>query len=101
MERTAVYPGSFDPVTNGHIDMVKRGRRLFDKIIVAAGARSVPLTLKEQLKMGGRLVMPIGSAWKQDMVVLDKIAEDTYEEKRYPGFVFVPLIGEQETEESE
>ncbi|MCD6271271.1 MAG: pantetheine-phosphate adenylyltransferase [Deltaproteobacteria bacterium] len=35
MERIAVYPGSFDPVTNGHIDMIKRGRRLFDKIIVA------------------------------------------------------------------
>lgn len=35
MKRIAVYPGSFDPVTNGHIDMIKRGRRLFDKIIVA------------------------------------------------------------------
>jgi pantetheine-phosphate adenylyltransferase len=35
MERIAIYPGSFDPVTNGHIDLVKRGRQLFDKIIVA------------------------------------------------------------------
>ncbi|WDN89717.1 pantetheine-phosphate adenylyltransferase [Desulfosarcina sp. BuS5] len=35
MKRIAVYPGSFDPVTNGHIDMIKRGRRLFDKIVVA------------------------------------------------------------------
>ncbi len=35
MLRTAVYPGSFDPVTNGHIDIVKRGIKLFDKIIVA------------------------------------------------------------------
>jgi pantetheine-phosphate adenylyltransferase len=35
MPKTAIYPGSFDPVTNGHIDIVERGLKLFDKIIVA------------------------------------------------------------------
>ncbi|MGD9082343.1 MAG: pantetheine-phosphate adenylyltransferase [Desulfobacterales bacterium] len=35
MERVAVYPGSFDPVTNGHIDIAERGLKLFDKIIMA------------------------------------------------------------------
>ncbi len=35
MERTAVYAGSFDPVTNGHLDILKRGLKLFDHIIVA------------------------------------------------------------------
>ncbi len=34
MQRTAIYPGSFDPVTNGHLDIIKRGLTLFDKIIV-------------------------------------------------------------------
>ena len=34
MERTAIYPGSFDPVTNGHLDIIERGLQLFDKIIV-------------------------------------------------------------------
>ena len=34
MARIAIYPGSFDPVTNGHLDIVKRGLKLFDKIIV-------------------------------------------------------------------
>jgi pantetheine-phosphate adenylyltransferase len=34
MERTAIYPGSFDPVTNGHKDIIERGLTLFDKIIV-------------------------------------------------------------------
>ena len=34
MTRVAIYPGSFDPVTNGHLDIVKRGLKLFDKIIV-------------------------------------------------------------------
>ena len=32
--RTAVYPGSFDPVTNGHLDVISRGAELFDKVIV-------------------------------------------------------------------
>jgi len=34
MERTAIYPGSFDPVTNGHLDIIQRGLTLFDRIIV-------------------------------------------------------------------
>jgi len=34
MERIAIYPGSFDPVTNGHLDIIKRGLKIFDKIIV-------------------------------------------------------------------
>ncbi|MCA1732335.1 MAG: pantetheine-phosphate adenylyltransferase [Acidobacteria bacterium] len=32
--RTAVYPGSFDPITNGHLDIIERGTRLFDRVIV-------------------------------------------------------------------
>jgi pantetheine-phosphate adenylyltransferase len=33
--RTAVYPGSFDPLTNGHLDIIRRGTRLFDRFVVA------------------------------------------------------------------
>ena len=33
--RTAVYPGSFDPITNGHLDIIQRGTKLFDRVIVA------------------------------------------------------------------
>ena len=35
MEKICIYPGSFDPVTNGHIDIIERGLKLFDKLIVA------------------------------------------------------------------
>lgn len=35
MKRIAVYPGSFDPVTNGHLDIIRRATRLFDQVIVA------------------------------------------------------------------
>ena len=31
----AIYPGSFDPVTNGHLDLIERGEKMFDKLIVA------------------------------------------------------------------
>lgn len=35
--RTALYPGTFDPITNGHLDLIRRARRLFDRVIVAVG----------------------------------------------------------------
>ena len=35
MERIAIYPGSFDPVTNGHLDILERGLKMFDRIIIA------------------------------------------------------------------
>lgn len=38
MNITAVYPGTFDPITNGHADLVQRAARLFDKVIVAVAA---------------------------------------------------------------
>jgi pantetheine-phosphate adenylyltransferase len=44
-ERVAVYPGSFDPLTNGHVDIILRGARLFDRIVVAIlrNAEKLPL----------------------------------------------------------
>lgn len=38
MQRTAIYPGTFDPITNGHLDIINRANCLFDKIIVAVAA---------------------------------------------------------------
>ena len=63
----------------------------FSRIIVAAGAAQIPLPLKEQLAVGGRLVIPVGIG-SQDMIVIEKLEKDRYKENRYPGFVFVPLI---------
>jgi len=39
MPKIAIYPGSFDPVTNGHLDIIERGLKLFDKIIIAVYPR--------------------------------------------------------------
>ncbi|GAA3965195.1 pantetheine-phosphate adenylyltransferase [Hymenobacter antarcticus] len=40
MSRIALFPGSFDPFTNGHLDIVRRGTALFDEVIVAIGTNS-------------------------------------------------------------
>ena len=40
MPRIALFPGSFDPFTNGHLDIVRRGTALFDEVIVAIGTNS-------------------------------------------------------------
>src|SRR3989338_1111626 len=37
MTKLAIYPGSFDPITNGHLDIIKRALKIFDKIIIAVG----------------------------------------------------------------
>jgi pantetheine-phosphate adenylyltransferase len=50
MSTLAVYPGSFDPLTNGHVDIIQRGARLFDRIIVAilVNAEKAPLFSMEE-----------------------------------------------------
>ncbi|MFH2219576.1 MAG: pantetheine-phosphate adenylyltransferase [Pseudomonadota bacterium] len=45
MRSTAIYPGTFDPVTNGHVDIAKRGLKIFDRIIVAILNNPVKKTL--------------------------------------------------------
>jgi pantetheine-phosphate adenylyltransferase len=52
--RTVVYPGSFDPVTNGHLDLIHRAARLFDRVIVAIAnneAKQPLFSLKERQAM--------------------------------------------------
>jgi pantetheine-phosphate adenylyltransferase len=57
--RTAIYPGSFDPITNGHLDVLHRAAKLFDRVIVAV-ARSDPkhplFTMEERVQMVARAV---------------------------------------------
>ncbi len=65
----------------------------FDKIMVTAASPSVPKPLLEQLKVGGRLVIPVGDVYSQRMMVIDKKSEDEFEEKDLGEFVFVKLRG--------
>ena len=52
--RLAIYPGTFDPITNGHLDIIERGSRLFDQVIVAilGNVEKAPLfTLPERVRL--------------------------------------------------
>lgn len=54
MRRIAVYPGTFDPITNGHIDIIERGHQIFDEVIVAiakSSDKSPLFSVDERMKM--------------------------------------------------
>jgi protein-L-isoaspartate(D-aspartate) O-methyltransferase len=64
----------------------------FDKIIVTAGAPAIPEELLTQLRVGGRMVIPMGPREKQTMYVLVKTSETEYYKESHGTFVFVPLL---------
>lgn len=67
----------------------------YDGIIVTAGAPTVPQDLIQQLKIGGRLVIPVGNNDKQSMVLIQKVGENKIKKKQFDHFSFVPLRGEK------
>lgn len=66
----------------------------YDKIIVTAGAPTVPDALIDQLKVGGILVIPVGDAKTQQMLRITKTAKNRVRTETFTDFKFVPLMGE-------
>ncbi|MDR3559673.1 MAG: protein-L-isoaspartate O-methyltransferase, partial [Candidatus Pacebacteria bacterium] len=60
----------------------------YDRILVSASTFIVPEDLKKQLKIGGKMVIPI----KSSLVYLEKKGEDEFSEEHFPGFAFVPMV---------
>lgn len=60
----------------------------YDRILVSASADEVPQELKDQLKRGGKMVIPVYN----DILELTKLPQNKWDIRRHPGFVFVPLI---------
>jgi protein-L-isoaspartate(D-aspartate) O-methyltransferase len=68
----------------------------YDAIVVTAGGPYVPPALLEQLAIGGRLIMPVGSACRfQNLVRVTRTAADSYDREELEAVAFVPLIGKQ------
>ena len=67
----------------------------YNKIIVTAGAPTVPDILLRQLKIGGILVIPVGDEERQKMVTILKVADQDYEKIVLDTFRFVPLVGDR------
>jgi pantetheine-phosphate adenylyltransferase len=62
MPRRAIYPGTFDPITNGHTDLVRRAAGIFDEVLVAVAnnPRKAPLfTLEERIDMSMRVLADV------------------------------------------
>ncbi|MEA2021006.1 MAG: protein-L-isoaspartate(D-aspartate) O-methyltransferase [Candidatus Caldatribacteriota bacterium] len=64
----------------------------YDAIIVTAGAQQIPKKLIEQLKENGKIIIPVGSSYFQELLLGKKI-ENKLKIKNYGGCVFVPLVG--------
>jgi pantetheine-phosphate adenylyltransferase len=65
MPRRAIYPGTFDPITNGHTDLVRRAAGIFDQVLVAVAnnPRKVPMfTLDERIDLSRRVLADIPNA---------------------------------------
>jgi protein-L-isoaspartate(D-aspartate) O-methyltransferase len=68
----------------------------YDAIVVAAGGPEVPESLKKQLRIGGRLVIPVGSNRSvQELLRVTRVAEDQYQTEDIADVRFVPLVGDE------
>ena len=82
--RIAVYPGSFDPLTNGHLDIVRRAARLFDTVIVvvyAFPAKNLLFSVEERLQLWQEVI----ASEKLPNVRVDKFTELLVEYVRSVG----------------
>jgi len=89
-----------DKLGYSNIDVHVAGKTLgwsegvpYDAVIVSAGAPTMPEVLLEQLAWGGRLVIPVGSRWQQDLLKVTRLKKGSRIEN-LGGCYFVPLIGE-------
>lgn len=81
MKKLAVYPGTFDPLTNGHVDIVKRALKIFDKVILAIAHNSKKqafFTIEERI---GLISQVLGSEPNLEITSFQGLTSDYCEEK--------------------
>lgn len=81
MNTIALYPGTFDPITNGHTDLVRRACRIFDSVVVgvAANPGKQPLfSIQERVALAKKVLAPIGEC--VTVVGFDKLLVDCLRE---------------------
>jgi pantetheine-phosphate adenylyltransferase len=88
-QNIAIYPGSFDPITNGHVDLVKRALRVFDKVIVAiasnAGKDTSLFSVEERLEMIREVFKALKGRVEAD--AFQKLLVDYAERKEAPVII--------------
>jgi protein-L-isoaspartate(D-aspartate) O-methyltransferase len=88
LERMGYHPHFF--YGDGYLGLPTYGP--FDKILVTAGAPEIPKALIDQLKVGGRMVIPVGDSQGQNMMLVEKHSEENIEISNNGRFIFVPLL---------
>jgi pantetheine-phosphate adenylyltransferase len=88
-QNIAIYPGSFDPITNGHVDLVKRALRVFDKVIVAiasnTGKDTSLFSVEERLEMIREVFKALKGRVEAD--AFQKLLVDYAERKEAPVII--------------
>lgn len=67
------------------------GEAPFDKILITAAPEVIPPKLKEQLRVGGRMVLPLGGRDRQQMTVVKRVNETRYSTSTHGDYIFVPM----------
>ena len=81
-EKTALYPGTFDPITNGHVDLVERAARVFDRVIVAVAAavhKSPLLNLDQRMEIAREA---LASLDRVEVVSFDGLLVEEFRKRR-------------------
>ncbi len=72
----------------------------YDRIIVTAGSPEIPRTLLKELKIGGKMIIPVGDNYAQKLLLVNKTSEEDFETEEICSCIFVPLIGKYGWEKS-
>ena len=64
----------------------------FDRILVTAAPEAMPTKLLDQLVVGGRMIVPVGAGEQQELLRVDKVAQDKFEERTIAPVRFVPMV---------
>ena len=70
--RIAVYPGTFDPIHRGHLDVIERGGRIFDRLVVGVGInpdKAPYFQLEERVQLVQQVIAPLGNVEVQSFMV--------------------------------
>ncbi|MDD2328421.1 MAG: protein-L-isoaspartate O-methyltransferase, partial [bacterium] len=67
------------------------GEAPFNKILITAAPEVIPPKLKEQLRVGGRMVLPLGGRDRQQMTVVKRVNETRYSTSTHGDYIFVPM----------
>ena len=84
MQNTVIYPGTFDPITRGHTDLIERAARLFGRVIVAIAAnpgKSPCFTQQERVALAKEVLLPLANV---EVIGFDCLLADFAKQQRVP-----------------